>query len=211
MELPKPIKDFVQVFSQLPGIGPRQTTRLAFWLLHQKKEIQHTFYRAFTSLFSQTQICPNCFFISEKEVPGQQEDKLCKICRDKQRDQTIICVVEKETDLISIENTNKYRGLYHILGGLISEIDENKKQRLTVNQLLARIKKSAGTPLKVKEVILALNPTSEGNLTTYCIEKAVKELNLDIKITKLGRGLPQGGEVEFADAETLVNALEGRK
>ncbi len=208
MELPKPIKDFVETFSRLPGIGPRQTTRLAFWLLHQTKETQRNFYRAFTNLFSQTQVCPNCFFISEK---NNSADKLCKICRDRQRDHSIICVVEKETDLISIENTNKYRGVYHILGGLISEIDMTKKQKLTIPQLLTRIKKSVTMPPKVKEIILALNPTSEGNLTIYYLEKAIKELDLNIKITKLGRGLPQGGEVEFADAETLVNALEGRK
>lgn len=211
MELPKPIKDFIQTFSQLPGIGPRQTTRLAFWLLHQKRETQHNLYHAFTNLFSQTQICPNCFFISEKDNSTKQEDKFCKICRDTQRDHSIICVVEKETDLMSIENTNKYRGVYHVLGGLISEIDESKKEKLTISQLLLRIKKSNNSPHKVKEVILALNPTSEGNLTTYSLEKAIKELYLNIKVTKLGRGLPQGGEVEFADAETLVNSLEGRK
>lgn len=206
MELPKPIKDFIQIFSKLPGIGPRQTTRLAFWLLHQKKETQYSFYHAFTNLFSKTQVCPNCFFISEKDS-SKQENQLCKICQDPQRDHSIICVVEKETDLISIENTNKYKGLYHVLGGLISEIDESRKEKLTVKQLLTRIK----TNKKVKEIILALNPTSEGNLTTYYIEKAIKTINPNIKITKLGRGLPQGGEVEFADAETLVNALEGRK
>ncbi|MDD3098461.1 MAG: recombination mediator RecR [Candidatus Pacebacteria bacterium] len=206
MELPKPIKDFIQVFSKLPGIGPRQTTRLAFWLLHQKKETQHDFYHAFINLFSKTQICPNCFFISEKDS-SKQENQLCKICQDSQRDQSVICVVEKETDLISIENTNKYKGLYHVLGGLISEIEESRKEKLTIKQLLTRIK----TNKKVKEIILALNPNSEGNLTTYYIEKAIKTINPNIKITKLGRGLPQGGEVEFADAETLVNALEGRK
>jgi len=206
VELPKSIKDFIQVFSKLPGIGPRQTTRLAFWLLHQKKETQHDFYHAFINLFSKTQICPNCFFISEKDS-SKQENQLCKICQDSQRDQSVICVVEKETDLISIENTNKYKGLYHVLGGLISEIDESRKEKLTIKQLLTRIK----TNKKVKEIILALNPNSEGNLTTYYIEKAIKTINPNIKITKLGRGLPQGGEVEFADAETLVNALEGRK
>ncbi|MFA5459997.1 MAG: toprim domain-containing protein, partial [Candidatus Paceibacterota bacterium] len=164
MELPKPIKDFIQVFSKLPGIGPRQTTRLAFWLLHQKKETQHDFYHAFINLFSKTQICPNCFFISEKDS-SKQENQLCKICQDSQRDQSVICVVEKETDLISIENTNKYKGLYHVLGGLISEIEESRKEKLTIKQLLTRIK----TNKKVKEIILALNPNSEGNLTTYYI------------------------------------------
>lgn len=210
MDLPEPIKDFIKIFSQLPGIGPRQTTRLAFWLLHQKKELQNNFYRTFTNLFSRTQICPDCFFISEKEK-NPQDGGLCKICKDPQRDKSIICVVEKETDLLSIENTNKYRGAYHILGGLLSEIGENKKLRLTIPQLLLRIKKNAGSSHPIKEVILALSPTSEGNLTTYYLEKSIKDLELNIKATKLARGLPQGGEVEFADAETLINALEGRK
>lgn len=208
MDLPNSIKNFIKTFSQLPGMGPRQATRLAFWLLHQKKELQSEFYDAFTNLFSRTQICPNCFFIQEKNSLG---NKLCKICNDTQRDKSIICVVEKETDLLSIEKTNKYHGTYHILGGLLSEIGENKKQRLTIPQLLLRIKKNAHTSHPVKEVILALNPTSEGNLTTYFLEKSIKGLQLNIKVTKLARGLPQGGEVEFADAETLINALEGRK
>ena len=217
MELPKPIKDFINIFSKLPGMGPRQTTRLAFWLLHQKKELQNDFYRTFTNLFSKTQVCPNCFFVSEKEQEkNSSDDKLCKICKDSQRDLSIICVVEKETDLLSIEKTNKYRGTYHILGGLISEMGvpikgENKKLELTIPQLLLRIKKSARSSHLIKEVILALNQTSEGNLTTYCLEKSIKDLKLNIKVTKLARGLPQGGEVEFADAETLINAFEGRK
>lgn len=222
MDLPKPIKDFINIFSKLPGVGPRQTTRLAFWLLHQKKELQNDFYCTFTNLFSKTQVCPNCFFVSEKEQEkNSSDDKLCKICKDSQRDLSIICVVEKETDLLSIEKTNKYRGTYHILGGLISEIGvplkgvpikgEDKKLELTLPQLLLRIKKSARSKPLIKEVILALNQTSEGNLTTYCLEKSIKDLKLNIKVTKLARGLPQGGEVEFADAETLINAFEGRK
>jgi len=212
MDLPKPIKDFISIFSKLPGMGPRQTTRLAFWLLHQKEESQDTFCQTFIDLFSKTQVCPNCFFITE----GDQEKKpsnenLCKICENLQRDKSIVCVVEKETDLLSIEKTNKYHGVYHILGRLLSEIDENKKLRITIPQLLSRIKKSQSSKYPIKEVILALSPTSEGNLTTYSIEKSIKDLDDKIKVTKLARGLPQGGEVEFADAETLTNALEGRK
>ncbi len=212
MDLPKPIKDFVNIFSKLPGMGPRQTTRLAFWLLHQKKESQNNFYHAFVDLFSKTQICPNCFFITEIEQGKKSlSNKLCKICNNLQRDKSIICVVEKETDLLSIEKTNKYHGIYHVLGRLLSEIDENKKLRITIPQLLLRIKKTQSSNQQVKEVILALSPTSEGNLTTYSLEKSIKDLDDKIKITRLARGLPQGGEVEFADAETLTNALEGRK
>jgi len=208
MDLPQPIKNFINIFSKLPGMGPRQTTRLAFWLLQQEKESQNDFYHVFIDLFSKTQVCPNCFFIKEKD---SSDDKLCKICNNQRRNQSIICVVEKETDLLSIEKTNKYQGVYHVLGRLLSEIDENKKLRITIPQLLLRIKKSQTSNYPVKEVILALSPTSEGNLTTYSLEKSIKNLDDKIKITRLARGLPQGGEVEFADAETLINALEGRK
>jgi len=212
MDLPKPIKDFISIFSKLPGMGPRQTTRLAFWLLHQKKESQNTFCQTFIDLFSKTQMCPNCFFITEAgQERKSSNENLCKICENPQRDKSIICVVEKETDLLSIEKTNKYHGVYHVLGRLLSEIDENKKLRITIPQLLLRIKESQSSKYPVKEVILALSPTSEGNLTTYSIEKSIKDLDDKIKVTKLARGLPQGGEVEFADAETLTNALEGRK
>ncbi|HZI95647.1 MAG TPA: recombination mediator RecR [Candidatus Paceibacterota bacterium] len=212
MDLPKPIKNFISIFSKLPGMGPRQTTRLAFWLLHQKKESQDDFYRTFIDLFSKTQVCPNCFFITEIDQENKPSiENLCKICENPQRDKSMICVVEKETDLLSIEKTNKYHGVYHVLGRLLSEIDENKKLRITIPQLLLRIKKSQSSKYAVKEVILALSPTSEGNLTTYSIEKSIKDLDDKIKVTKLARGLPQGGEVEFADAETLTNALEGRK
>lgn len=212
MDLPKPIEVFIKIFSKLPGMGPRQITRLAFWLLHQKKESQNNFYHAFVNLFSKTQVCPNCFFITEvKQGEKISDNKLCKICDDPRRDKSIICVVEKETDLLSIEKTNKYHGAYHVLGRLLSEIDENKKLRITIPQLLLRIKKAQTSNHPIKEAILALSPTSEGNLTTYSLEKSIKDLDDKIKITRLARGLPQGGEVEFADAETLINALEGRK
>ncbi|MCK4805740.1 MAG: recombination protein RecR, partial [Candidatus Pacebacteria bacterium] len=183
MDLPKPIKNFVNIFSKLPGMGPRQTTRLAFWLLHQKKESQNNLYHAFIDLFSKTQVCPNCFFITEIEQGEKTlSNKLCKICNNLRRDKSVICVVEKETDLLSIEKTNKYHGLYHVLGRLLSEIDENKKLRITIPQLLLRIKKqSSNNP--VKEVILALSHTSEGNLTTYSLEKSIKDLDNKIKIT----------------------------
>jgi recombination protein RecR len=207
MELPKPIQNFIKIFSQIPGIGPRQAMRLVFWLLHQPQTKQTEFSNAFTNLSAKIKLCINCF------LPFEQREKetLCEICRNPQRDHLIICVVEKETDLISIEKTNKYKGVYHILGGLLSDIDENKKREINIIPLIERIKKSFKNKKPIKEIILALSPTSEGNLTIYYLEKTIKDLKLNIKITKLARGLPHGGEVEFADSETLINALEGRK
>ncbi|NMB92497.1 MAG: recombination protein RecR [Parcubacteria group bacterium] len=207
MEISRPIKNFITLFSKIPGIGPRQATRIVFWLLHQPKDIQTEFSKTIENATTKIKLCADCFFPFEPK----NNESLCEICRNQQREHSIICVVEKETDLLSIEKTNKYKGVYHILGGLMSEIDEKKKQELNIKPLLLRIKKSFQEKKPIKEIILALSPTSEGNLTTYYLEKAIKNLGLNIKITKLGRGLPHGGEVEFADSETLINALEGRK
>lgn len=207
MILPRPIQNLADSLAQLPGLGPRQALRLTFWLLHQPPAKQTELAKNLNDLFSKIKLCTDCFFPFE----AKNEETLCEICRNPQRDHTIICVVEKETDLLSLEKTNKYQGVYHILGGLLSEIDENAKQKINLQPLLSRIKNSFKTKKPVREVILALSPTSEGNLTTYYLEKNLKNLKLNFKITKLGRGLPHGGEVEFADSETLVNALEGRK
>lgn len=205
--VPKPIKNLADSLSQLPSIGPRQSLRLAFFLIRQPKEKKLEFYKSLKEVFSKIKLCSDCFFPFEV----RQNETLCEICRDKTRNHSLICVVEKETDVLSIENTNKYKGLYHILGGLVSDIDEKKNQEITLKQLLLRIQKKAKQNQPVKEIILALNPTSEGNLTSYYLEKEVKKLNLSIKITKLARGLPTGGDIEFADSETLISALEGRK
>jgi recombination protein RecR len=207
MELPKSIQNFIKIFSKIPGIGPRQATRIAFWVLHQRTEFQKQTETSLNDLLSKTKLCSDCFFVFEPK----DKETLCEICRNAQRDHSVICVIEKETDLLSLEKTNKYKGIYHVLGGLLSEIDDSKKLELHLSSLIDRIKRSTKTTKPVKEIILALSPTSEGNLTTYYLEKIIKDLNLKIKITKLARGLPHGGEVEFADSETLINALEGRK
>lgn len=207
MELPPSIKKFINVLTKIPGIGPRQATRITFWLLHQPLEYSNDLTTALNMIFTKTKLCSNCFFVFEP----RDHETLCEICRNPHRDHSVICVVEKDTDLISLEKTNKYHGVYHILGGLISNIDEEQNKNLKISELLHRIKTSFKNKKPVKEVILALNPTSEGNLTTYYLERQLKSLKLNFKITKLGRGLPHGGEVEFADSETLINALESRK
>ena len=207
MELPKSIQNFIKIFSTLPGIGPRQATRIAFWLLHQEPQYQKDLVDSLNNIINKTKLCADCFFVFEPK----NNETLCEICRDSRRDHTTICVVEKETDLISIEKTNKYKGVYHVLGGLMSEIDEKQNKTLKIPELLNRIKDSFNKRKPIKEVIIALSPTSEGNLTAYYLERQLKSLKLNFKITKLGRGLPHGGEVEFADSETLINALEGRK
>ncbi|MGB9763166.1 MAG: recombination mediator RecR [Minisyncoccia bacterium] len=207
MEFLKPVQNFIKLFSQIPGIGPRQATRIAFWFLHQPKETQLKYIKEMDTLSKKIKLCDECFLPFEP----QNNENLCEICRDPKRDHSTICIVEKETDLISLEKTNKYKGVYHILGGLMSEIDENYNNNLKISELLNRIKTSFNKKKPIKEVIIALSPTSNGNLTTYYLERQLKSLKLNFKITKLARGLPHGGEVEFADSETLINALEGRK
>jgi len=204
MELPKSLEKVSKILSRLPGLGPRQALRLSFYLLRQDKNYQKDFLESFNNFFTKIKLCQECSFPFETM---NDNETLCSICRDKKRDHTLLCIVEKETDLLTIEKTNKYQGLYHILGRLINDVN-SENSKIILLKLIKRIKENKP---KIKEVILALSPTSEGNLTTYYLEKSIKKIDLGIKITKLGRGLPQGGEVEFADAETLVNALEGRK
>ena len=204
MELPKPIQNFIKIFSQIPGIGPRQAMRLAFWLLHQPQTKQTEFSNAFTNLSTKIKLCVNCF------LPFEQREKetLCEICRNPQRDHSIICVVEKETDLISIEKTNKYKGVYDILGGLLSDIDENKKREINIIPLVERIKKSFKNKKPIKEIILALSPNMEGETTALYLVKILKPYKL--KITRLAKGLPVGADLEYADEITLTNALKYR-
>lgn len=199
-KLPDSIQNFIKILSQFPGIGLRQATRIAFWFFQQKLETKNSFLLSINEIIQKIGHCSECFFIMEKN----KEHNLCSICSDSTRDKTTICVISKETDLITIEKTNKYHGLYHILGEMFSILELNKEKELTINALINRIKKN-----KIQEVILAINPTSEGNLTALHLESKLKLFN--IKITRLARGIPTGGEIEFADAETLINALEGRK
>ena len=201
MQLPKPIEEFVKLFSSFPSIGQRQATRLAFYLVNQKKEKIKETIKAIEALEKEISICKECFlpFYNPKG-----KEKLCPICSDPRRKKDIICVVEKETDLLTIENSHQYNGLYHILGGVISPTDPESYKKLKVKSLLVRIKKN-----KVKEIIIATNPTTAGDLTAMYLEKVLKEAG--VKISRLGRGLPTGGEIEFADPETIASALKRRE
>lgn len=154
-------------------------------------------------LSKNVKICPQCFYTA---LNGENGDDVCDICKDKSRNPETICVVEKETDLISLEKTKKYRGLYHVLSGQISPLDPESYKQIRIKELLGRLKKNDE---RIKEIILATNPTLEGDLTARYLERILKPF--DLKITRLGRGLPTGGDIEFADPDTLGNALEQRK
>ena len=203
---PKPIKEFIDNFSKLPGIGPRQAARLAFWILNGEKKVRDNLKKALEGLDHDIDICSVCFFTMEHSRHG--EDK-CHFCDNPARDHKMICVTEKETDLATIEKSGNYKGLYHVLGGLFSALDTAIPKNLKMPELINRIESKKNGGKKIEEVILALSSTHEGDLTAHYLERLLKPLK--VKITRLGRGLPYGADVEFADAKTLSGALDGRK
>ena len=199
--IPKPILKFVEIFSKLPSIGQRQAFRLAFYLV-RKREINQELIKILEGLDKDLKICSQCFIPFEKN--GKE---ICPICDNPSRKKDLICIVEKEIDAFSIEKTKKFLGTYHILGNLINPNDPLSYQSLKLDVLEKRIK---NLPQKIaEEIIIALNPTTEGDLTAMFLERKLK--NLAKKITRLGRGLPTGGELEFADEETIEGALENRR
>ena len=201
---PKPIKDFITNFSRLPGIGPRQAARLAFWILNGDKNIHQDLKKALEGLGTEIKTCHSCHFAIE----NGGNDK-CHFCDNPGRDRKTICIVEKETDLATIEKSGGYKGLYHILGGLFSALDTAIPKNLKIPELINRMESKKNEGEEFEEVILALSPTHEGDLTAHYLERLLKPYK--VKITRLGRGLPYGSDVEFADAQTLSGALDGRK
>ena len=197
--LPKSLQNLIEELSKLPDIGPKAATRLAFYLLNQKNEEIQKLINAFINL-KKIKFCSQCFNFSEGE--------LCDICKDQKRDKSKICVVETALDIIPIEKTRTYNGLYHVLGGVISPSNGIGPDKLKINELINRIKKQKEEG-KNLEVILALNPTTEGDTTALYLEKVLQPLN--IKITRLARGLSKGSSLEYIDEDTLKNAMLGRK
>jgi recombination protein RecR len=191
----KLVEEAVGEISKLPGIGKKTALRLALFLLKQDESFTVDLAKALLSLRTATQYCQHCHNIADLPV--------CKICADVQRDKTIICVVEEATDILAIENTSQFRGLYHVLGGIISPLEGISPTDLHIDTLLARL-----TSGEVKEIILALRATMEGDTTAFYITKKVKELN--IKITTLARGVPVGSELEYTDEVTLGRSIVGR-
>jgi recombination protein RecR len=195
--LPASIKNLIDHFASLPGIGQRAATRLAFFLLSRPTEELGAFARALVELKAKTKVCSNCFNLTS--------DTLCAICADKKRDAKLICVVEDILDIIPFERMRQFSGLYHVLGGLISPTEGLTPDKLKIRELLDRVKKIG----KEAEIILAFNPTVEGDATALYLERILKPLGA--KITRLARGLSAGGDLEYTDETTLLNALKNRK
>ncbi len=192
------IQKLIELFSKFPTVGPRTASRFVFYLLGLTKEEVDEITLSINQLKENVKLCSFCYKSFEKE------GDLCEICGNQSRDKSLLCIVEKETDLIPIEKTKKYQGRYFILGGTVSTFKKDEVKKIRMQELLETIKDS-----KIKEIIIALNPTSEGEATALYLERNLKPLNK--KTSRLGRGLPVGAELEYADEETLGAAFEGRK
>jgi recombination protein RecR len=202
--LPKSLSRVIESFERLPGIGPKTAQRLAFYLLHVPQESLDVFASSLTELKRHTVLCSQCKNVTE--------DDPCVVCQSPGRDTGLICVVEQPTDVLSIEKTGKYQGVYHVLHGAIDPLNNIGPDEIYLADLLTRLEKSTAAS---QEVILATNPNMEGEATamyiTRSIAKLVSEKNKPIKVTRLAHGLPVGADIEYADEVTLSRALEGRR
>lgn len=200
--LPKALLKVIDSFRRLPGIGPKTAQRLAFYLLHVPQEELLQFAGSLSNLKSQTVLCSICKNIAEADP--------CDIDRNPSRDKSIICVVEQPTEVLSIERTGKYRGIYHVLHGSIDPLNNIGPDELYIDDLLNRVKNAAPP---VKEIILATNPNMEGEATALYIHKQLQSRVTPgaMHITRLAHGLPMGADIEYADEVTLRRALEGRR
>ena len=198
----KTIQKLIDLFSKFPTVGPRTAARFVFYLIKTPKQEIENLIESIQELKEKIKLCSLCF----RSFEGEKE--LCPICSAPKRDKDIICIVEKEVDLESIEKTRKFKGTYLILGGTFLSVEKEKNKKdieKRIEKLIDRIKKQP----ELDEIILAINPTPAGNNTCLWIQRKLKPLN--IKTTHLGCGLPVGGELEYADGETISSALESRK
>ncbi|HET9882304.1 MAG TPA: recombination mediator RecR [Candidatus Binatia bacterium] len=200
---PAPLARLVQELSKLPGIGEKTAARLAFHMLKGKKDDVFNLADSIGKLRKEMGLCRICFGFSEVDAQSG-ETSVCIICRNPERDQQSICVVEEPSDLIAVERSQEFRGLYHVLHGTISPLDGIGPDALRIKELLARIKSEV-----VQEIIVATNPTMDGEATALYLSKVIKPLG--VSVTRIARGLPMGGDLEYTDAVTLGKALEGRR
>ena len=198
MILPTPIQNLIDAFSRLPGIGPKTASRLTFFLLNAPEDIAGELSDALHELKVNTVDCPICFNVTSA---GRTE---CEICGSSERDPGVVCVVEEPLDVLAMERTGGFQGRYHVLRGALSPIEGIGPEDLTIRELVRRVKAGG-----VRELILATNPSMEGDATAMYIQQ---QINIpDVKVTRLARGLPVGGDLEYADQTTLLRALMGRQ
>lgn len=195
MQIAEPLQKAIEELSKLPSVGKKSAQRLALFILKTDEDKVNNLVNALLDLKTKIRFCKTCFNISVEET--------CDVCRSTKRDNSIICVVEEASDIIAIEKTNEYSGVYHVLGGVLSPLKGVGVDDLKIKELLARVKAT-----EVQEVILALNPDTEGDTTSLYLAKVLKQY--DTKVTRIARGLPIGGNLEFADEATIGRAVLGR-
>ncbi|MCF6270237.1 MAG: recombination mediator RecR [Melioribacteraceae bacterium] len=195
MLIPETLQRAIDELSKLPSIGRKSAQRLALHILKSEVVDVQNLSDSLIDLKEKTKVCEKCFNISEEVV--------CDICKSEKRDKSLICVVEEISDVIAVERTNEFSGLYHVLGGVLSPLSGKDAESLNINELLARVKNG-----NISEVILALNPDTEGETTSLYLAKLLKQYN--IKVTRLARGLPIGGDLEFTDEATIGRAVLNR-
>ena len=197
----EPVARLIEAFARLPGIGPKTAQRLTYHLLRTPETEARTLAAALIAMREQVVFCERCFNISDAP--------LCMICRDPARDGRRLCVVEEPLDVLALERTSEFRGLYHVLHGAISPIDGIGPDRLRIRELLARAEEAHREGVPFEEVIIATNPTLEGEATSmYLAERLEGLVGL---VSRIARGIPVGGDLEYADEVTLIRALQGRR
>lgn len=200
MKIAKPIASLIESFEKLPGIGPKSAQRLAFYLLHVPQNQLDEFAGNLSDLKKSTVLCSVCKNVAESDP--------CPICTEKSRDDSVVLVVESPLDLIAFEKTGKYKGQYHVLHGKISPLENIGPDEIYIDDLVKRV---ANHGSKIKEVIIATNPTMEGEATAMYLGKRLKTENTEIIVTRLGMGIPTGADLEYADEVTLTQAINGRR
>jgi recombination protein RecR len=198
------VQDLIDELGRLPGIGPKSAQRIAFYLLKLPSDDALRLARAINIVKDRVSWCRRCYNIAESPAGGVPGSAECEICSDPRRDASVLCVVEEPRDVVAVEKTREYHGLYHVLQGAISPIDGVGPDKLRVRELLARLDNEG-----INEIILCTNPNIEGDATALYLASLLK--SLPVKVTRIASGLPVGGDLEYADELTLGRALEGRR
>ena len=198
MILPEPIRKLINAFERLPGIGPKSASRLAFYLLRAPEDVSQDLSEALNGLKDKIAFCEECFNITEA---GRTR---CEVCENPKRDSSQICVVEEALDVLALEKTGAFNGKYHVLHGVLSPIEGVGPDDIKIKPLIERVARGG-----VKEVVLATNPSMEGDATALYLQQQLRPYR--IQVTRLARGLPVGGDLEYADQNTLLRALSGRQ
>jgi len=192
------IDELAAELSKLPGIGRKTALRLTYYLLKQRPEQSRRLADALTTLAERVRPCAECFNLTEEER--------CSVCRDQRRDRSVICAVEEASDIGAIERTGEYRGLYHVLGGRLSPLDGVMPEDLTIDRLVARVRDG-----EIREVIVATNPSLEGEATALYVQRQLAGQVSGVAVTRIARGLPVGGDLEYADGVTIAQAISARR